>query len=152
MISQSLNTHLCYPIKDKEAAKWPTHPPTSTKIKIPTSTTFSLNHTLPKYIFAILFSNPKILVIYHFLNGICSSSYNSVSHWSCACFYFYFIWFLLMINFQHPTVTEVVGWAGSLKGYCFLNGEPHAPSNYIYCLLTAAPHLIKGISWKNRNI
>ena len=83
-------------------------------------------------------------------NGISSSSYNSVSHWSCACFYFYFIWFLLMINFQHPTVTEVVGWAGSLKGYCFLNGEPHAPSNYIYCLLTAAPHLIKGISWRKK--
>ena len=42
-------------------------------------------------------------------NGISSSSYNSVSHWSCACFYFSFIWFLLMINFQHPTVTKVVG-------------------------------------------
>ena len=60
----------------------------------------------------------------------------------CTIFNFFFwviISFLLMINFQHPLVTKVVWWAGSLKGYCFLNGEPHALSNYIYCLLTAEP-------------
>ena len=134
MISQSLNTHLCYPIKDKEAAKWPTHLPTSTKIKIPTSTTFFIEpYTTQIYFcYIVLTAIPKYWWYIISKNGICSSSYNSVSHWSCACFYFYFIWFLLMINFQHPTVTKVVGWAGSLKGYCFLNGEPHGPANYMY--------------------
>ena len=40
------------------------------------------------------------------------------------------------MSFQHPIVTKVVWWHGGLRGYCFLNGVPHAPSNYIYCQQT----------------
>ena len=134
MISQSLNTHLCYPIKDKEAAKWPTHLPTHLDKNQNTHLNNFFHWTIhyPNIFLLYCLAIPKYWWYIISKNGISSSSYNSVSHWSCACFYFYFIWFRLMMNFQHPTVTKVVGWAESLKGYCFLNGESHVPSNYMY--------------------
>ena len=50
--------------------------------------------------------------------------------------WFYHLCFGNNTSFQHPIVTKVVWWHGGLRGYCFLNGVPHAPSNYIYCQQT----------------
>ena len=110
---------LCYPIKDKEAENDPIQQICTTS-----------------------FSDAIHLEIRKCSCGWLGVSFARVMARSIVlieCFrfqWFYHLCFGNNTSFQHPIVTKVVWWHGGLRGYCFLNGVPHAPSNYIYCQQT----------------